>query len=158
MFSTSEQHTRRQLLRFSQIAAPLFELSETGPSPLQQDHDPVLLQAATAAGENTFSCGHLTMPQLVDELTVGQLNDRLEAVLHGNFDLGAPPDKLPKGRNMWSCGKRTLQIVNIRKADAIFRSVITSPSLGKFILRLEDGQVRVSPATKYGPSLQWAGL
>jgi len=117
---------------------PVMQVKQ--PVPCQESHlpvDPVLEQVTTPEQIQQFnSIGHVTMPQLLDDATVRILNDRLEAVLKDDFDLGSAPDKMPKGRNAWSCGKRTLQIVNIRKADAAFRNVILSPTLGKFIAEI----------------------
>ena len=152
----SEQHTRRQLRRFAQLPALLMEAPEPLPPPQLSRCDPVLAPSPTAERKEQFRrSGHVTMPCLLDEEEVRLLNDRLEAVLLDGFDLGAPPDKMPKGRNAWSCGKRTLQIVNIRKADAAFRRVITSRTLGKFIAeiggwpgaRVASDQVWAKPPT-----------
>ena len=140
-----EQNTRRQLRCFTRspslalvvkacLQAQCRGLSFTATA---FAGDAVLPQVVTQDTIQTFRKeGHVTCPRLINRKTVALLNERLENVLRGEFDLGVAPDKMPKGRNLWSCGKRTLQIVNIRKADSVFQSVILSPVLGKYIAEL----------------------
>ena len=150
----SEQHTRLRLRVFTQSPTffgdmPAATCRDAAPA---RGRDPVLSQTVTAETQEQFrQSGHVTMPRLLEEKTVRLLNDRLEAVLRDNFDTGSPPDKMPKGRNAWSCGRRTLQIVNIRKADTAFRRVITSQTLGKFIAEIGGW-----PGTRVASDQVWA--
>ena len=155
-----EQHTRRQLLRFSRVPALILSGEATTQNAAYHNHpmthcawaEHVLPLTVTTEHQEQFQrYGHVMLPQLIDGRTVKLLNDRLEAVLQDCFDLGQAPDKMPKGRNAWSCGKRTLQIVNIRKADAAFRRVIMSPELGKFIASLAGW-----PGTRVASDQVWA--
>lgn len=94
------------------------------------------------------SDGFVILPQIVSPDLVSALNARLERVLRGDFDTGTPPDKRPKfnpearvkkGKKPQALGgpsRRTLQIINIWKADTTFASVVRSPTLARFVARL----------------------
>ena len=63
-----------------------------------------------------------------------KLKVRLEKVLLGEYDLGNPPDKVAKikidkdqNEFIWKRYNKTLQIINIWKADKLFKEVILSP-------------------------------
>ena len=88
------------------------------------------------------------MPRLVD-----QLNDRLEQVLRGNYDRGRAPDKTPKllrNSNHHQPDKpvaplgfsgnlqnvKVLQIINVHKADCLFRKLACDPILGKVVAQV----------------------
>tara|TARA_B110000208_G_scaffold9178_1_gene11780 strand:- start:2031 stop:3116 length:1086 start_codon:yes stop_codon:yes gene_type:complete len=112
--------------------------------------DPVLPQHITAASCATFdSTGFVVLPALIAPSTCVVLQQRLEAVLRGNGDLGAP-DKQPRLRAEMlrvkrgkapplittRTSKRTLQLINCWKADAAFRDVVLSTRLGEVVARL----------------------
>ena len=82
--------------------------------------------------------GFVILEQLLRSGVHEVLNERLEAVLNGEYDLGRPPGKLPPAKlhDPWKPGKRTIQVVNIRYSDSKFRSVICSEILGKLVADL----------------------
>ena len=94
------------------------------------------------------SDGFVILPQIITADLAQRLNDRLERVLRGEFDTGSPPDKSPKfnpetrvkkGKKPQALGgpsRRTLQVINIWKADTAFASVVRSPSLARFVAQL----------------------
>eukprot|EP01063_Lacrimia_lanifica_P041269 TRINITY_DN9590_c0_g1_i1.p1 TRINITY_DN9590_c0_g1~~TRINITY_DN9590_c0_g1_i1.p1 ORF type:complete len:312 (+),score=95.14 TRINITY_DN9590_c0_g1_i1:120-1055(+) len=77
---------------------------------------------------------------------VDVLNARLERVLRGEYDTGAPPDKTPKllkGERRGPLGfsgntqnVKVLQLINVHHGDKAFREVVTSPALGAAVAKL----------------------
>ncbi|KAL9189078.1 hypothetical protein ACHAXT_011568 [Thalassiosira profunda] len=80
---------------------------------------------------------------------VETLNGRLEEVLRGRYNRNAPPDKVPKlrgasngesaaplGYDGKNSSSRVLQIINIHKSDADFRTLATSPEIGRMVAEL----------------------
>jgi len=90
------------------------------------------------------SDGFVRIEKLISDEVVELLRHRLERVLRGEYDTGLPPDKAPKkpksaatlGFSGNTQNVRTLQIINIWKADSAFRDVALSPSLGKRVAEL----------------------
>ena len=92
--------------------------------------------------------GFVVLDRLLSAEVCALLNQRLELVLRGEFDLGRPPDKVPRFKAEARCkagkqppplggpSKTTLQLINVHKADAAFRDVVCSPSLGRAVSRL----------------------
>ena len=96
--------------------------------------------------------GFVVIPNVLDQPTVDQLNDRLEKVLRGQYDLERKPDKTPKllksnlkkdGGTVGPIGfsgnlqnVKVLQIINIHKCDALYRAIETSGVLGKVVAQL----------------------
>ncbi len=69
----------------------------------------------------------------------GALNARLDAVLRGEYDGGGPPTKAPPAGKALAAhhqSRKTIQVINVRKCDRLFRAVITSPVLGQMIAEL----------------------
>ena len=107
--------------------------------------------------------GFVTCPHFLSRNDVDDLNDRLEAVLRGQYDRSTKPDKTPRlikselRRNDGTCQKgkvgplgfsgnlqnvRVLQVINVHKADQSFRRVATERRLGQLVATLagwEDG-------------------
>lgn len=102
--------------------------------------------------------GFIVVPQALSPVDVDALNNRLEKVLRGEFDRQQKPDKAPrllkstystdtKERKPGSAkgplgfsgnlsNVRVLQIINIHKADLLFRKLVTNPALGKVVADL----------------------
>ena len=98
---------------------------------------------------DTFAAeGFVTMPELVERAFCDHLNARLELVLRGEYDTGGVPDKAPPFKPETRCkpgkappplggpSKRTLQVVNVWKADHAFAAVVRSPTLGRYVAQL----------------------
>lgn len=95
-----------------------------------------------------ISDGFMILPHIITADLATRLNTRLERVLRGDFDTGSPPDKRPKfnpetrvkkGKKPQALGgpsRRTLQVINIWKADTTFASVVRSPTLARFVAQL----------------------
>ena len=112
-----------------------------------------------------FSCdGFAVFPNALSREAVDMLNDRLEDILRGRYDRGNKPDKVPKliklekpltrfedhqegGRKVHRASGpigfsgnlqnvKVLQIINVHKADSIFRELVTSPELGEMVATL----------------------
>ena len=110
-----------------------------------QIKDPVSAPASRPAAAAYAADGFVVLPQLITPEFCEILNARLERVLRGEHDTGTPPDKAPTfkaearakpGKAPPPIGgpsKRTLQIINIWKADAAFASLVRSPTLGKIV-------------------------
>jgi hypothetical protein len=106
------------------------------------------------------SSGFVVCPHVTSEEAVDELNDRLEGILRGNYDRGNKPDKFPrllKGENpgvsdaskkqkpsrIGSIGfsgnlqnVKVLQIINVHKADSLFRKLETNQRLGSLVAQL----------------------
>ena len=126
----SERFTRLTLCSSSPHPPP------PSPSPQINWKQPIVKQLDISTHVTQLSDkGYTTFNQLLSTGVATVLNQRLEAVLHGEFDTGTPPGKLPSSKlqDPWKPGKRTIQVVNIRHADTRFRSVICSPVLGKLV-------------------------
>ena len=102
--------------------------------------------------------GFVVFPHVASAQAVSALNDRLEDVLRGRFDTGRKPDKTPKllkgekpvSSEIYSVKKnvgplgfsgnlqnvKVLQIINIHKADSLFRKLETCEQLGKIVAEL----------------------
>ena len=92
--------------------------------------------------------GFVILEGVLPAATIRLLNERLEAVLRGTYDTGRKPDKVPRFKVEERCkpgkkpppiggpAKRTLQVINVWKADAAFRSVVLDPALGKAVAEL----------------------
>lgn len=112
------------------------------------DDDPVKLPQMPPSTEEFEAEGYVTLGNLVSPAYCSQLNARLERVLRGEFDTGLPPDKVPPfkaeervkpGKTAPPLGgpsKRTLQCVNIWKADRTFAALVKSPTLGRMVAEL----------------------
>lgn len=86
------------------------------------------------ATQSFRECGHVTIDRLVSAEQAARLASRLDAVLRGEFDTGVAPDKFPGG-SAQRAGNRTLQIINIWKADRAFAELVHSPALGEIVAR-----------------------
>jgi phytanoyl-CoA hydroxylase len=100
--------------------------------------------------------GFVALSHVLRPATVQALNKRLEDVLRGQYDRGTPPDKVPvTTRTSASCEtpaaanaplvwdhknskKVVWQIVNIHKADHLFRQLACSAALGRVVAELAD--------------------
>ena len=107
--------------------------------------------------------GFVVIPHVLDKNAVDALNDRLEEVLHGRYDRNQTPDKAPRliksermsvdndddvelnkrkkregplGFSGNLNNVRVLQVINVHKCDHLFRSLATSPLLGKLVAEL----------------------
>ena len=105
--------------------------------------DPVVLEASPSPDTlaSFLSEGFAVFPQLISREFADDLNMRLEDVLCGRYDNdngNRAPDKHPKvaGGRLASVSKRTLQIVNIWKADRVFASLVRSRRLGQLVALL----------------------
>ena len=81
--------------------------------------------------------GFVFVERLVDEKTVARLNDRLECLLRGEYDLGTPPLRAPKpgGGKLAQTSKRTVHVVDARRCDRTFRAVVENPALAALAAR-----------------------
>jgi ectoine hydroxylase-related dioxygenase (phytanoyl-CoA dioxygenase family) len=108
----------------------------------------VLWQCITPAHRAAFEAdGFVVIESLIGAATCNVLQQRLEAVLRGNGDLGLP-DKAPTFRAEPRCkkgkvppalggpSKRTLQLINCWKADSEFRALVHSRRLGEVVATL----------------------
>ena len=123
---------------------------------------PATPSAATFARE-----GYVILDALVGGAYCDELNKRLERLLRGEYATGTPPDKVPpfstdlrakKGKAVPPIGgpsKRTLQLVNVWKADPAFAALVLSPTLGRLVAdvagwksgaRVANDQVWAKPA------------
>ena len=121
-----------------------------GPAPVSPAAaDPVRTPRIDARERAAFERdGFVVLDRLLSAEVCALLNQRLELVLRGEFDLGRPPDKVPRFKAETRCkagkqppplggpSKTTLQLINVHKADAAFRDVVCSPSLGRAVSRL----------------------
>lgn len=107
------------------------------------------------------SDGFVVVPSVTSEMAVEALNDRLEDILRGNYDRGNKPDKTPRllknpkpgtseqvatKKKKFSVGPigfsgnlqnvKVLQVINVHKADSIFRKLETSHELGSLVAQL----------------------
>jgi hypothetical protein len=112
--------------------------------------DPVVDSLAPSA--SAFAAdGYVTVPLLLRDgpSFCALLNQRLERVLRGEFDVpGGEPDKAPPFKAEARCkpgkappplggpSKRTLQVINVWKADRAFRRLVLSPNLGRLVASL----------------------
>ena len=110
-----------------------------------ESSDPVTADAARAGAsppslDRFKKDGFITLEGLIRPHDVDSLNDRLEAVLSGKFDkAGGTPDKRPKlaqlSKGVYAQGDgKTLQAINVWKADHTFSSLARSPTLGMYCL------------------------
>lgn len=107
--------------------------------------------------------GFVVFPDVASPEAVEALNDHLEDVLRGKYDRGHKPDKVPRllkgvkpcplsdqadsrSKKRSSVGSlgfsgnlqnvKVLQIINIHKADSMFRKLETHPRLGRLVAQL----------------------
>ena len=81
--------------------------------------------------------GFVVFDQVLREGVADALTNRLDAILRGSYDLSTPPDKAPPTPRVAAHqSKKTLQVINVRKCDSLFRAVITSPVLGQMVAEL----------------------
>ena len=88
--------------------------------------------------------GFVRIEQLVPQATAAHLAERLERVLRGEYDTGVPPDKRPKvpkgtgalGFSGERRGVRTVQMINVWKADSAFAALVRSPTLGRLVAQM----------------------
>jgi hypothetical protein len=78
--------------------------------------------------------GFVLVDSLLPHAQCDLLVARLDAVLRGEYDTGRPPDKWPSP-NQRVAG-RTLQIINIWKADQAFAEMVTSAHIGELVASL----------------------
>ncbi|KAL1524314.1 hypothetical protein AB1Y20_019215 [Prymnesium parvum] len=113
--------------------------------------DPPRLVAAPpmlAHREQFMEDGFIIVEQLITPALCASLNARLEALLRGEYDVsGGRPDKAPKlleqrckpGKSPPPLGgpsKTTLQLINVWKADRLFRALVTSADLSHAVATL----------------------
>ena len=111
--------------------------------------DPVQLPEQLPSAEHFELAGFVVLPTLVDAAYCALLNEQLEAVLRGTYDVpGGRPDKVPPFKNelrskpgktpppLGGPSKRTLQVINIWKADTAFSQLVRSPTLGRLVAEL----------------------
>jgi phytanoyl-CoA hydroxylase len=91
--------------------------------------------------------GFVVLPDALSSLPVNAMNDRLEQILRGRYDRGSPPDKTPKlikpavyqgplGFSGNLTNIKVLQVINVHKCDALFRTIATDPALGHLVATL----------------------
>ena len=97
--------------------------------------------------------GYVVFRKVLTLQLVEQLNDRLEQVLRGHYDRGQAPDKVPKllrnGGNLQPDkpvaplgfsgnlqNVKVLQVINVHKADCLFRKLACDPLLGKVVAQV----------------------
>ena len=133
MFGTfSESHTRSTLYAPSSQPSTIPPLPPSWKEPLISENL-ILIDSISLKSK-----GYVILEQLLKAGVADALNTRLEKVLLGEFDTGIEPEKRPgkKLQDPYKANKRTIQIVNIRRSDKLFRSVICSPILGKLVADL----------------------
>ncbi len=116
--------------------------TSTSASSLESSVDPCR-DCSEPAGE-FGSDGFVRIEQLVPAAVAAQLAERLEHVLRGEYDTGVPPDKRPKqpkgpgllGFSGERRGAKTLQLINVWKADRAFAELVRSPTLGRLVAQL----------------------
>ena len=112
-------------------------------------NDPVLAISMIDQRAKFEADGFVVVDQLIDPAMCTKLNARLERVLRGQFDVpDGRPDKAPKFSTdlrvkpgkvpppLGGPSKTTLQLINIWKADQLFREIVTSPTLGRAVAEL----------------------
>ncbi len=147
----------------------LTQQYEEGTEPLQHGHAQIPSDDQIQQFQKD---GYAVFPEVFSAETVKAINYRLELVLRGHYNTGSSPDKSPKliktpmamastsnhnhihNRHMPNSNpknalgysgnkrKKVLQIINIHKADSVFRKLVTTPLLGKLVAKLmkwEDG-------------------
>ena len=132
----------------------------------QQDASEGLSKVVPQHLINSFrSNGFVVFPHVTSEEAVNALNNRLEDILRGSYDRGSKPDKSPRllkgekpGTSMDpptttthrkkkdSLGPigfsgnlqnvKVLQIINVHKADSLFRKLATNHHLGSLVAQL----------------------
>ncbi|CAJ1368730.1 unnamed protein product [Effrenium voratum] len=82
--------------------------------------------------------GYVILEELVPPDLCDALNVRLEAILKGDYDLGAAPSKAPSAKELrrFQSGQATVRVVDAWKCDRLFRSLVLSPRLGALAARL----------------------
>jgi len=111
--------------------------------------DPVCCGSMSERRAQFDADGFIVLERLIEPELCIQLQARLEKVLRGQFDVAAGrPDKAPKfnadprskpGKVPPPLGgpsKQTLQLINIWKADRLFRQLVTSRRLAKAVAEL----------------------
>ena len=112
-------------------------------------HDPVTLPSMGGQRSKFQDDGFVIVEQLIEPTLCARLNAQLERVLRGQFDVpDGRPDKAPKFSTdqrvkpgkvpppLGGPSKTTLQLINIWKADQLFRELVTSPTLGRAVAEL----------------------
>ena len=129
MFGRYTETFTRSTLQFSST------LTKPTPASIKSWKEPCCTCNLNLRAEEFAKNGFIVLDQLLQPGVAEALNDRLERVLCEEYDTGVPPEKMPglKLRDPWKPGKRTIQIVNIRHADKLYNSVITSPVLGQLV-------------------------
>ena len=84
--------------------------------------------------------GFVICEKFIAKQTADKLNQRLERILQGHHsdgNIASRPDKAPSPvKNSNTKSKKTLQVVNIWKADRAFADIVTSRELGKIVAYL----------------------
>lgn len=78
--------------------------------------------------------GFVLVESLLPPAQCDRLVARLDAVLRGEYDSGRPPDKWPSPSQR--VAGRTIQIINIWKADRAFAEMATSAAIGERVASL----------------------
>jgi phytanoyl-CoA hydroxylase len=106
-------------------------------------HDPVVprdirVEPPISPRDQFCRDGFVVIDSLLGRGDVDKLNARLEDVMSGRYSTGKAPDKFPKvaGGKLLNPSKRTIQIINIWKADVSFAALVKSPKLGKLVAEL----------------------
>lgn len=105
--------------------------------------------------------GFAIFPNVLTRSSVGMLNDRLEEILRGRYDTHRKPDKTPpllKNDNLLGFSGnlhnvKVLQVINVHKADTMFRKLAVDRCLAKTVadltgwkgIRLAQDQVWAKP-------------
>ena len=114
--------------------------------------DPPVVDPVSAAQREAFEeHGFVVLERLVTREFAAALCTRLDQLLLGHYDVpGGEPDKVPKLSRDTRCkpgkkprptvmqtpNRRTLQLINVWKADSLFRQLVLSPTLGRFVADL----------------------
>ena len=119
--------------------------------------DPCVVGSLCHQQEQFAQDGFVVLDRLIDPEVCSELNQRIEKVLRGEYNKdGGAPDKSPKfsadtrsksGKAPPPLGgpsKRTLQIINIWKADESFAKVVCSEALGRAVAELAGWEASLS--------------
>lgn len=99
--------------------------------------------------------GFVSFKDVPSPLLVNDLNERLEEILRGRYDRGQAPDKAPKliaskgdnsnSRQVAPLGfsgnlqnVKVMQVINVHKADQLFRNLACNPALGAAVAKLSN--------------------
>lgn len=115
------------------------------------DDDDVVVSVPQHLRDSFTKNGFVVFPSVLSQSDVNELNDRLEEILRGNYDRGLKPDKTPRLlKNTYNKASdtkplgfsgnyqnvRVMQVINVHKADKLFRQLACNKVLGKIVSEL----------------------